>query len=46
VHAQYVAVVAFSSVGIGEDGIGFGDLREALAGLGIGLVHVGVGLAG
>jgi hypothetical protein len=46
VYAQDVAVVAFSSARIGEDGVGFGDLGEARGGVGVGFVDVRVGLAG
>jgi len=46
VYAQDVAVVAFSSARVGEDGVGFGDLGEARGGVGVGFVDVGVGLAG
>ncbi len=46
VHAQDVAVVAFSSARVGEDGVGFGDLGEAGGGVRVRLVDVWMGLAG
>ncbi len=46
VHAQDVAVVAFSSARVGEDGVGFGDLGEVGGGVWVGLVDVWMGLAG
>lgn len=46
VHVQDVAVVAFSAAWVGEDRVGFGDLREAGGGVGIVFVDIRVGLAG
>jgi hypothetical protein len=46
VRAQDVAVVAFPAPGVGQDGVGFGDLGEAGRGVRVGFVDVGVGLAG
>ena len=46
VQAQDVAVVAFPSARVGEDGVGFGDLRELGGGVWVASVDVWVGLAG
>lgn len=45
-YAQDIAVVAFASFWVGEDGVGFGDLGEARGGVWVGFVDVRVGEAG
>ncbi len=45
-HAQNVTVIAFASVWVGEDGVGFGNLGKPCGGVGVSFIDVWMGLAG